>query len=381
MESRLLHDTCDPGFVTCPTKTAFLHASICYKTDKCVVLIVDCGYGYYANSYLTTTCTACTLPNCLDCTKVSYITLVCTTCASGYYKSSAGTCVICPINCSTCVRILTSSTPSCLTCKSTFTPKVTSGITSCVCTSTQYLLPSPLSCVNCSTTSTGCKTCSYSSSQVCASCLTGYFLTAPTCTACMPVCYNCTAAATCDACKNNLVLNAGGVCECAVGLYLEPISMMCTGCTGLQANCQVCGYSGGYNPAAPTAVICSSPAPGYFVLPNGTASPCIQYCQVCADALTCTTPYPTFSYDSLTHTVFCDSTLPTPLFLDASGSSCVACSSAVPGCLSCVNVTTTQCNDCTGNGYYSLGPFPVAACTACPNKCLTCTSGSSCGSC
>lgn len=376
---RFLHNTCTPTSITCPSTLA--HATVCYKTDKCKILIVDCGYGYYANSYLCGTCSVCSLANCLDCTKLNYITMVCTTCATGFYLTTTGTCVGCPSTCATCSLIAGTSTVNCLTCKSTFTPKVTSGVTSCVCTSTQYQNPSPLSCITCSTSSTGCKACTKTTSIICSSCLTGFYLTAPTCTACMPVCYNCTNGATCAACVNNLVLNATGVCECSAGTFLNPVTKTCVACSTLQANCLACSYNTFYNPAAPTTVVCSSPAPGYFILPNGTASPCIQYCQVCADAVTCTTPYPTFSYDSATHTCYCDATLATPLYLSAAGTSCVPCTSSIPGCTACVNVTTTQCTSCTGAGYYYTGVYPVATCSVCPSTCITCSSGTSCGTC
>jgi hypothetical protein len=184
-------------------------------------------------------------------------------------------CTVCPSTCLTCKS--TKSGLNCTACKPTYSVKIVNNLATCICTSTQSEIPSAGGCVNCST-SLGCKTCTYSSSVVCTSCVTNAFLTTPTCTACMPVCYNCSTTTTCIVCLNNLVLSTGS-CNCPALTFLNPLTLTCQSCALLQPNCNICGYqSGSYNMTVPSAVICLEAAPRFYILPNGSTDACMQYC-------------------------------------------------------------------------------------------------------
>ncbi len=124
----------------------------------------------------------------------------------------------------------------------------------------------------------------------------------------------------------------GSTCACSGSLLYKPTTQTCVSCASQIDHCQTCGYLGGsYSPSAPTAIVCVTPKPGYYVLANGTTEACIPNCNVCSDSVTCTTCNPTFSGSGTTN-CYCDNTVPVYLLTN---STCGTCPQAVGNCSSC----------------------------------------------
>lgn len=132
---------------------------------------------------------------------------------------------------------------------------MTSGyISTCNCGAGKYALTTPLpgSCASCNSI---CRTCT--SSTVCQSCITGYYISGSSCFACMKVCKTCTTSSTCATCYTSSILDSSSVCTCSAELFFQTSTKSCQLCSTLFSNCETCGYNGAYTPVNPPPIICT----------------------------------------------------------------------------------------------------------------------------
>jgi hypothetical protein len=92
----------------------------------------------------------------------------------------------------------------------------------------------------------------------------------------MPVCKTCTSITSCTSCDTTkgFKINSTGICVCSSPTLLHPVTLSCLSCSTIISNCLTCTYSTSFDPATPSSVICTTPAPNYYILPNGTTAAC-----------------------------------------------------------------------------------------------------------
>ena len=131
---------------------------------------------------------------------------------------------------------------------------VSGAVYTCSCLAGKYAITTPLpgSCASCNSV---CKTCT--SSTVCQSCKTGYYLSGSSCLACMKVCKTCIASSTCTTCYTTSILDSTSVCTCAAGLLFQTSTKSCQLCSTLFPNCETCDYNGTYTSVNPPPIICT----------------------------------------------------------------------------------------------------------------------------
>lgn len=303
--------------------------------------------------------------------------VACTSCATGYTVIN-GVCVACPLGCSSCTTVLvgTETKVSCTACLATLVLQTSGSIKVCGCLSSQYLniAVSPVVCVNCPT---GCSTCS--SSTICTSCSTGYYISGSTCPACMPVCKTCLTGSTCLTCLSSTFVSISGVCTCPSTLFFDTTTKSCLSCTSLYPNCASCAYSTTYDPANPPSVDCITANSGFTVI-AGAPVACISYCSNCnlAPGTLCTTANTNFTFDGVS--CVCQA----GLYFSPTANTCLSCDQVVPGCSTCQTTTIpnpTQCTSCNSAGYFNPSAYPTTSCTACPSLCTACTASNACTFC
>ena len=211
-------------------------------------------------------------------------------------------------------------------------------------------------------------------------CNAGYFDNGVAlCAACDYTCLTCASTATnCTSCNITIfrTLNAAaGSCPCISGYY-EDLTLTCVPCIvgcltcATATDCITCDASKGFIPSA-----------GICVCQNGMT----QVSGVCPNALVCTTGC-----------LYCDSTgctsCDTANDYVLSGSSCVLCSSAISGCLTCSNLTSCSTCDTAGNYVlsgstcvcqvgYALNGGVCQLCNVTLANCVQCSSTTVCTSC
>ncbi len=193
-------------------------------------------------------------------------------------------------------------------------------------------------CVACSTSVTGCQTCTVvgtgnTATIVCRVCASGFFLTSSnTCAACTDIsanCIQCTSPTACTACSSPRVLSSG-VC--------------------VLSNCDT------------TVKNCASCSPG-------------TTCTTCADGFTkdagvCALPTPPTCTASQ---VLSKGVCVCPAGTYANNAACVACSDS--NCASCSDTTCLQCK----KGHFASAA--AKACTKCIANCEMCSSATNCIQC
>ena len=191
---------------------------------------------------------------------------------------------------------------------------------------------------------------------------------------CLQFCMN---AATCTSCdtSNGLVLNSLNLCVCTSPYLLNPTTpLKCSLCSSLYSNCLACSYSPAYSSSIPSSVVCSSPAPGYFLSGSGTAA-CGTNCNTCTSNTVCTG----CTDSSMDLSLSCSCPALTYL-TNAAPLQCLSCSTIFPGCVTCSYTTSTTCTACL-SGYYLTSAVPIASCLKCSSTCATCTNNNGCASC
>lgn len=164
-------------------------------------------------SNVTQNCETCStiVPNCNTCITMGTPSYTgCSSCADPYYAEADGTCVLCPVTCTSC----TSPT----TCSGCANNLVLSSTTTGTCipnTSSDpnlaYYGPtnSPVSCLD---LLSNCLSC-IPSPLTCMSCGPGTFKNGSICQNCDPTCATCDSMGCTTTCPSGLTLN-GNVCEC-----------------------------------------------------------------------------------------------------------------------------------------------------------------------
>ncbi|EGR29062.1 zinc finger lsd1 subclass family protein, putative, partial [Ichthyophthirius multifiliis] len=314
-----------------------------------------------------------------------------TSCPKGKYADiSKRTCNNCNNKCATC-----SNAKDCDTC---FENRVTRA---CECPANTYdSLDYKKACTICSTISIGCSNCN---ATTCLACLTTYFLegnscvkncppgkygntTNRQCTACLDKCATCSNATDCDTCFENRVIRS---CECPANSYDSlDFKKSCTICSTISIGCSNCN--------ATTCLACLLPyflegnscvkncPPGkYGNTTNRQCTACLDKCATCSNATDCDTCFenritracecPANTYDSLDYK-----------------KACIECSTISNGCSTCKAKTCQAClspyflegNSCVNicpPGKY--GNTINRQCSACLDKCATCSNDTDCDTC
>ena len=225
MDSSSCYGSTCPTLVTCPS---YLTAAIkCYSING-VIKVKTCSAGYYTTSSLASSCTLCSLPNCLECA-LTYTTntLGCTNCADGYALKN-GVCQVCHTGCLTCSYNL-DGIMICLTCNTTlgFILRTSGTISLCECPTNRYLrnTPLPVACIACNSS---CRTCL--SASTCITCVSEFYLSGSSCLPCMKVCRTCTSPSICTTCFSTGILPADMICTCTAGLFFDTLTKSCRSC-------------------------------------------------------------------------------------------------------------------------------------------------------
>ena len=324
--------SCNPSCLTCNgglannclscTAGGFLYSGTC---------VTSCMVGTYQSS--SNTCSNCNA----GCSACSSSTL-CSACISGYYLSGTQ-CLSCNPSCLSCSGGLSNN---CLSCNSPNYLYQATCVASCPSGSFQDTATTCMSC------NTGCSLCS--SSTICSSCLTGFYLSGSQCLSCNPSCFSCSGglANNCFSCNNpNLLYQTTCVASCPSGSFQD------TGATCMSCNtgCSLCSSS----------TICSSCLTGFYLSGSQCLS-CNPSCLSCSggpanNCLSCNSP-------NLFYQTTCFSTCPSGSFQDTSAT-CMTCNA---GCSVCSS--STVCSSCV-IGFYLSG----SQCLSCNPSCLTCNGG------
>ena len=280
-------------------------------------------------------------------------------------------CSFCSSTCKTCNTYYTNGSPqvNCTSCINNLT-LIGPIPFKCACPSSQFMVSN--TCINCPNS---CSTCT--SLTTCLTCKTGYYPSGGLCLKCLAVCNSCMNAATCTSCdtSNGLVLNSLNLCVCTSPYLLNPTTpLKCSLCSSLYSNCLACSYSPAYSSSTPSSVVCSSPAPGYFLSGSGTAA-CGTNCNTCTSNTVCTG----CTDSSMDLSLSCSCPALTYL-TNATPLQCLSCSTIFPGCDTCSYTTSTTCTACL-SGYYPTSAVPIASCLECSSTCATCTDNNGCDSC
>ena len=221
-----------------------------------------------------------------------------------------------------------------------------------------------------------------SSASVCTSCISYYYLTAPTCSPCISHCVTCPDSSTCSTCETNYVvdtfINNNNKCVCVLNMYMyqgncivncpspfygEPSTRACTLCP---TECSKCN----------SPIDCTECASGYAPTPKNGKCVCIQGQYFIQGTINCVSACP-YNFYGNTLTGYCESCDP----------KCKVCSSpADTTCSVCNNgnyLTGTTCSPTCAVGFY--GNTNDNQCKKCVEPCTTCTHelpvGTSCTGC
>jgi hypothetical protein len=309
-----------------------------------------CSAGSFLNSAGVCDClTSCLAyanadPSCLDCAMLvnatdNTSTLLCNACKQRTFVASNEYCNACPSSCATCLDYLT-----CLTCLPSFT--LLNG--NCVCDATANDVTNGTLCYNCAQLMEGCIKCSLAGTiTTCSVCMEGWGLDAGICYYCGIGCKQCSVALTVPTCLS---------CDSTYSLVSPGCSLITTCDNNLAVY---------YDPA----------------LPAPSCAPCIAYCQVCYDGVSCVACQTSFTY--LHSKCVCNAGL--GLFLDLSvpGGTCISCQSNayLQFCEICQSSTANyangiECFQCM-NGYF----LSAGTCVMCMSGCQKCSTNSTCCSC
>ena len=311
------------GSLTCPsfesycTKSRKTCTNWCSQKGFCMNGVCNCLEGYSGVDCSISTCTTAT--QYYDPSTTSCITGAC---PSSYYQNIySHTCERCDSACSECIN-----TPdNCLGCASVAgNPQyLYSSVCYTSCPSHTYANNVGYTCHDCDNGTAFCETCSDSATN-CTSCVSPYYLSAPTHGSCVNSCsgtYSLAVVSTricVAACPSNMIAPGDGTCVlCANGTYYSSGSCIgsCTGqfyadetlraCLSCDSSCLTCDGSYPENCTSCDPVqanrylllkmcwaVCTK---GFYANPSTNA------CEVCPVALKCTTCF----YDAGTTAAVC----------------------------------------------------------------------------
>ncbi|KAH0576095.1 Cysteine-rich membrane protein 2 [Spironucleus salmonicida] len=386
-ENSAVGDTCVPCIDNCLICSLDTNCTICkngflFQSGKCEKTCKIGDRSCASNQICDKICKDCT-GNCATC-KGSVDK--CVTCKSGFILEN-NKCAACGSNCLNC----DGDKSKCKLCKDGFL-NFDGGCITCIGNSTQKC--------NCGKAE-NCATCDAKNSNVCETCLPGFFkgnnLETDTCKACNEKCATCTQENTCSSCKNGHVLTGNTCVSCT-----NTQATVCI-CTAAK-NCQTCDSTdmgkcktciNNFDPDGSTP--CQNCLPGFFKSAdsgNDTCTVCPVNCTTCTSGSVCTACKDGFSIENKNCVVCTDANCKT---CPSNKDTCTVCkdgfsvqnNKCVKQCSSSTECRSNQicdtiCKDCTGNCAICQDTVDTCLtcefgftlendkCSACPNNCANC---------
>lgn len=263
----------------------------CYSPTQCA----SCADGYFRSDDMKTCSRSCKVPGCLVCADST--TFTCQTCKTGYTPDTSGATTICKKNCRDGMVNTASSGVTCEKCKDKVTYCNTCDVvnSNVVCTSCQegYFVNGN-ECDKCDTAITNCLKCT--DSRTCTHCKNGYknidgACSNTNCAASVTNCYSCkpTTTSVCFRCNPGYFLNSSNLCQqktCSAGFIFQESTQTCVcpnGAYELNAACYPCADS---HCSSCTVSACSTCRDGYYPV-GTTCQACLAHCESCTSASNC----------------------------------------------------------------------------------------------
>lgn len=293
-----------------------------------------------------------------------------TACPTGYYQTSALSCLACATTCLTCSFLSTNCT-SCNISSANPALNLTNGTGTCLsaCPTYYYLsaTATPPQCVPCDQTTYHCSICT--ALNACTTCVPGYYS------------YNASCS---SACPLNITIPNNSTWTC------DPCSPQCATCSITTSNCTSCSSTAAFYNGQ-----CLTACPYPLVINAGTCANCDSSCKTCSlVSSNCTACYTTSAlpYLSLTNTSLgtCLTSCPYSYYGDLTNGACLSCVPLGIGCKNCSSPTTCftcdpgyifYLNTCLLTpplGYYNNSGIASPCSTTCatcqglPNNCTSC---------